>query len=261
MPRSRPTGTAGTTTCICPTRWPVPACWRAGVTSRSGEISESDRGQGRRDPHEALHHGLRARLAGGRGDQEFNAMRGWAEFAPHVRSQTRVVKVVVARLGRLTQPASRIGALMQLPGRRPARPATPARSSRRAVGSQPPVKVPVADRRATPCMPPTFIVQSGPLVSSWPRSRSSPCTSASTRDFEQHGAAVGEPRARRLDRLLQRQAEIDVLHEGLRLGLQDAVAAGRAERQHRLVVLRSRSRARRRSAWRRPASRGSGSSD
>src|SRR5436190_6952742 len=55
--------------------------------------------------------------------------------------------------------------------------------------------------------------------------------------LEQHVAPVGQAAARRLDRLLQRQAEIDVLHEGLRLGLQDAVAARRAERHHRLVVL------------------------
>jgi hypothetical protein len=57
----------------------------------SGEISESARGQGRR---------TRARLyttvyeldsAAAVDTKEFAAMRGWARFAPHVRSQTRVV--------------------------------------------------------------------------------------------------------------------------------------------------------------------------
>lgn len=57
----------------------------------SGEISESDRGQSRR---------TRARLyttvyeldsPAAVSTPEFNTMRGWAKFAPHVRSQTRVV--------------------------------------------------------------------------------------------------------------------------------------------------------------------------
>ena len=57
----------------------------------SGEISESDRGQGRR---------TRARLyttvyeldsSAAVETKEFAAMRGWDRFAPHVRSQTRVV--------------------------------------------------------------------------------------------------------------------------------------------------------------------------
>ena len=86
-------------------------------------------------------------------------------------------------------------------------------------------------------MPPTFMVHSGPLMRSCPRARSSSRTLESTRDSSSTAPAVVQPRARRLDRLLQRQAEIDVLHHRLHLGLQDAVAAGRAQRQHRPVVL------------------------
>jgi hypothetical protein len=57
----------------------------------AGEISESDRGQGRR---------TRARLyttvyeldsPAAVETKEFAARRGWDRFAPHVRSQTRVV--------------------------------------------------------------------------------------------------------------------------------------------------------------------------
>ena len=62
----------------------------------SGPISESDRGQRR---------GLSIRLyttvyeldsPAAVETKEFHAMRGWAHFAPHVRSQTRVVVTPVS---------------------------------------------------------------------------------------------------------------------------------------------------------------------
>lgn len=61
----------------------------------AGEISESDHGQTRR---------TRARLwttvyeldsPAAVETREFNAMRGWDRFAPHVRSQTRVVSALL----------------------------------------------------------------------------------------------------------------------------------------------------------------------
>src|SRR5947209_6837587 len=45
--------------------------------------------------------------------------------------------------------------------------------------------------------------------------------------FKLHATIVPQPRARRVDRLLQGEAVIDMLHHDLRLRLADAVAAGR----------------------------------
>jgi hypothetical protein len=57
----------------------------------SGEISESDRGQGRRTRVTIYTTVYELESPAAVGTREFNAMRGWARFAPHVRSQTRVV--------------------------------------------------------------------------------------------------------------------------------------------------------------------------
>ena len=60
----------------------------------AGEISESDRGQGR--PTRARLYTTVYELESPTAveTREFAAMRGWGRFAPHVRSQTRVVSVL-----------------------------------------------------------------------------------------------------------------------------------------------------------------------
>ena len=114
--------------------------------------------------------------------------------------------------------------------------ATATQPSRR--GSAPPVIAPgvgvdgdalhAADQRC---------VQSAGASTSWPRSRSaSSDAGGADAALGLHPPAVPQPRPRRLDGVLQRQPEIDVLHQRLRLGLADAVAARRAERQHRPAV-------------------------
>ena len=57
----------------------------------SGEGSESDRGQGRRFPARIYTTVYELGSPAAVTTKEFAAMRGWAEFAPRVRSQTRVV--------------------------------------------------------------------------------------------------------------------------------------------------------------------------
>jgi hypothetical protein len=57
----------------------------------SGEISESDRGQGRRTSARVYMTVYELESPAAVQTREFAAMRGWARFAPHVRSQTRVV--------------------------------------------------------------------------------------------------------------------------------------------------------------------------
>lgn len=59
-----------------------------------GEIAESERGESRR--HAARLYTTVYELASAAAveTREFTAMRGWARFAPHVRSQTRVVQLV-----------------------------------------------------------------------------------------------------------------------------------------------------------------------
>ena len=105
-------------------------------------------------------------------------------------------------------------------------------------GSAAPVITPVAGSTATACMPPTFMVQSSErlrvMAARFQRGDDIRRDAA----LDLHELPVPQPRARRLDRILQRQTEIEILHIGLRLGLQDAVAAGRAEREHRLSVQR-----------------------
>jgi len=56
-----------------------------------GEVSESDRGQGRRTTAKLWTTVYELDSPAAVGTKEFNAMRGWAHFAPRVRSQTRVV--------------------------------------------------------------------------------------------------------------------------------------------------------------------------
>ena len=57
----------------------------------SGEVSESDRGQGRRTATKLYTTVYELDSPAAVTTKEFAAMRGWAQFAPHVRSQTRVV--------------------------------------------------------------------------------------------------------------------------------------------------------------------------
>jgi hypothetical protein len=57
----------------------------------SGEVSESDRGQGRRTRTKLYTTVYELDSPAAVETKEFNAMRGWDRFAPNVRSQTRVV--------------------------------------------------------------------------------------------------------------------------------------------------------------------------
>jgi hypothetical protein len=56
-----------------------------------GEVSESDRGQGRRTKVKLWTTVYELDSPAAVATREFAAMRGWALFAPRVRSQTRVV--------------------------------------------------------------------------------------------------------------------------------------------------------------------------
>jgi hypothetical protein len=56
-----------------------------------GEISESDRGQGRRTTARLWTTVYELDSPAAVTTKEFIAMRGWGRFAPNVRSQTRVV--------------------------------------------------------------------------------------------------------------------------------------------------------------------------
>ena len=60
----------------------------------SGEVSESDRGQRRRTKTKLYTTVYELASPAAVETREFHAMRGWAHFAPHVRSQTRVVVAV-----------------------------------------------------------------------------------------------------------------------------------------------------------------------
>jgi hypothetical protein len=57
----------------------------------SGEISESDRGQGKRTRTRLYTTVYELDSPAAVETREFKAMRGWARFSPQVRSQTRVV--------------------------------------------------------------------------------------------------------------------------------------------------------------------------
>jgi len=63
----------------------------------SGEISASERGQGRRFPARLYTTVYELDSPAAVTTREFAAMRGWARFAPHVRSQTRVVGAIELR--------------------------------------------------------------------------------------------------------------------------------------------------------------------
>ncbi len=54
-------------------------------------VAESDRGQSRRTPAKLYTTVYELQSPAAVETPEFTAMRGWAHFAPHVRSQTRVV--------------------------------------------------------------------------------------------------------------------------------------------------------------------------
>jgi hypothetical protein len=57
----------------------------------SGDISESDRGERRLTPAKVYTTVYELDSPAAVQTKEFNAMRGWGRFSPHVRSQTRVV--------------------------------------------------------------------------------------------------------------------------------------------------------------------------
>ena len=60
----------------------------------SGEIAESDRGQSRRTKARLYTTVYELESPAAVTTKEFAAMRGWGRFAPHVRSQTRVVSAL-----------------------------------------------------------------------------------------------------------------------------------------------------------------------
>jgi hypothetical protein len=60
----------------------------------SGEVSESDRGQGRRTSTRLYTTVYELDSPAAVETREFKAMRGWDRFSPHIRSQTRVVVTV-----------------------------------------------------------------------------------------------------------------------------------------------------------------------
>jgi hypothetical protein len=59
-----------------------------------GDIAESERGQGRRTKAKLWTTVYELESADAVATKEFAAMRGWGRFAPHVRSQTRVVTML-----------------------------------------------------------------------------------------------------------------------------------------------------------------------
>ena len=68
-----------------------PGVLRGRRYATAGEISESDRGQGRRTAARLYTTVYELASPDAVATPEFAAMRGWGKFAPHVRSQTRVV--------------------------------------------------------------------------------------------------------------------------------------------------------------------------
>ena len=76
----------------CPTPWPVPGVRAGRRYVSSGEISESDRGQGKRTRTKLYTTVYELEFAGrGRNQGIQRHARLGSLFAPHVRSQTRVV--------------------------------------------------------------------------------------------------------------------------------------------------------------------------
>ena len=61
----------------------------------SGDISESDHGQSRRSSARLYTTVYELESPAAVTTREFTAMRGWARFAPRVRSQTRVVSALL----------------------------------------------------------------------------------------------------------------------------------------------------------------------
>jgi hypothetical protein len=59
-----------------------------------GQIAESDRGESRRTAGRLYTTVYELASPDAVSTPEFTAMRGWAKFAPHVRSQTRVVSAL-----------------------------------------------------------------------------------------------------------------------------------------------------------------------
>lgn len=59
-----------------------------------GQIAESERGQSRRTDTRLYTTVYELASPKAVETKEFAAMRGWARFAPHIRSQTRVVQVL-----------------------------------------------------------------------------------------------------------------------------------------------------------------------
>ena len=57
----------------------------------TGDIRSSDRGTAARSPRRVYTTVYELASPGAVDTPEFNAMRGWAHFAPHVRSETKVV--------------------------------------------------------------------------------------------------------------------------------------------------------------------------
>jgi hypothetical protein len=60
----------------------------------SGEVSERDRGQGKRTGAKLYTTVYELDSPAAVETREFKAMRGWSRFSPHIRSQTRVVVAV-----------------------------------------------------------------------------------------------------------------------------------------------------------------------
>jgi hypothetical protein len=60
----------------------------------SGEVSESDRGQGKRTSAKLYTTVYELDSPAAVETGEFKAMRGWGRFSPHIRSQTRTVVTV-----------------------------------------------------------------------------------------------------------------------------------------------------------------------
>ena len=68
-----------------------PGVLRGRRYATTGEIAESNRGQSRRTRTRLYTTVYELDSPAAVQTKEFTAMRGWARFAPHVRSQTRVV--------------------------------------------------------------------------------------------------------------------------------------------------------------------------
>src|SRR5882724_8832937 len=100
-------------------------------------------------------------------------------------------------------------------------------------GSAPAMSAPDSGSRAIPCPPPTTQDQSSMVLIWCPRRPSSARVASETRD---QAVAIGADTWCR-DRLLEVEPELQEVEQHLRLGLQDAVGAGRADAEHEGAVL------------------------